>query len=81
MQPNGRRLTSAPVILIAGPTASGKSALALELAVAYAGTVINADSLQIYRDLQILSARPDAAALNRRTHSIIAARRRLRRWS
>jgi len=53
---------SFPVILVAGPTASGKSALALHLATAYSGTVINADSMQVYRDLRILTARPDAAA-------------------
>ncbi|MBB4284570.1 tRNA (adenosine(37)-N6)-dimethylallyltransferase MiaA [Roseospira goensis] len=47
-----------PLILLAGPTASGKSALALALAEAFDGTVINADSLQVYRDLRILSARP-----------------------
>ena len=51
-----------PVIIIAGPTASGKSALALELAASLGGTVINADSQQIYRDLPILTAQPDAAA-------------------
>ncbi len=44
--------------LIAGPTASGKSALAIELAEAVGGTVINADASQVYRDLRILSARP-----------------------
>ena len=47
-----------PPILIAGPTASGKSALALELAERLDGTVINADSMQVYRDLRILTARP-----------------------
>jgi tRNA dimethylallyltransferase len=52
-----------PVIVIAGPTASGKSALALELAAALRGTIINADSLQSYRDLHILSARPEEAAI------------------
>lgn len=57
-----------PVILIAGPTASGKSALALELAAALQGTIINADSLQIYQDLRILTARPDEAALARVPH-------------
>jgi tRNA A37 N6-isopentenylltransferase MiaA len=46
------------VIIIAGPTASGKSALALALAEHYRGTVINADALQVYRDLKILTARP-----------------------
>lgn len=44
--------------LIAGPTASGKSALAIELAERIGGTVINADASQVYRDLCILSARP-----------------------
>ena len=45
-------------VLIAGPTASGKSALALELALATGGVVINADSMQVYRDLRIITARP-----------------------
>ncbi len=45
-------------ILIAGPTASGKSALTLELAEALGGTVINANSMQVYRDLRIITARP-----------------------
>ena len=38
-------------LLIAGPTASGKSAVALELAETFSGTVINADAMQVYRDL------------------------------
>ncbi len=45
-------------VLIAGPTASGKSALALELAQRAGGVVINADSMQVYRDLRIITARP-----------------------
>lgn len=45
-------------ILIAGPTASGKSALAVALAERLGGTIINADSMQVYGDLRILSARP-----------------------
>ncbi len=45
-------------VLIAGPTASGKSALALKLAERLGGTVINADSMQVYRDLRIITARP-----------------------
>src|SRR5438105_635617 len=59
-----------PVVIIAGPTASGKSALALDLAAALDGTIINADSQQIYRDLTILSARPDAAAMSRVPHRL-----------
>ncbi len=45
-------------ILIAGPTASGKSALALALAEQFGGTIVNADSMQVYRDLRIITARP-----------------------
>ena len=47
-------------ILIAGPTASGKSALALALAEKLGGTIVNADSMQVYRDLRIITARPTA---------------------
>ena len=46
------------VVLIAGPTASGKSALAARLATMVGGETINADSMQVYRDLRILTARP-----------------------
>ncbi len=45
-------------VLIAGPTASGKSALALELARATGGVIINTDSMQVYRDLRVITARP-----------------------
>ena len=47
-------------VLIAGPTASGKSALALDVAVRLGGAVINADSMQVYSGLHVLTARPDA---------------------
>jgi tRNA dimethylallyltransferase len=47
-------------VLIAGPTASGKSALAIRLAQVLGGSVVNADSMQVYRDLSILTARPTA---------------------
>ncbi|MGH6794272.1 MAG: tRNA (adenosine(37)-N6)-dimethylallyltransferase MiaA [Methylocella sp.] len=52
-------MTRVSAILVAGPTASGKSALALRLARAIGGAVINADSMQVYRDLRVLTARPD----------------------
>ena len=45
-------------VLIAGPTASGKSALALALAETHDGVIVNADSMQVYRDLRVLTARP-----------------------
>ena len=51
-------MTKVSAILIAGPTASGKSALALRLARAFGGVVINADSMQVYRDLRVVTARP-----------------------
>ncbi|MBB6223511.1 tRNA dimethylallyltransferase [Rhizobium leguminosarum] len=51
-------LSTVNAILITGPTASGKSALALELARRHAGVVINADSMQVYDTLRVLTARP-----------------------
>ncbi|MET4386581.1 tRNA dimethylallyltransferase [Bradyrhizobium sp. F1.4.3] len=57
-------------VLIAGPTASGKSALALELALATGGVVINADSMQVYRDLRIITARPTGAEEARVPHRL-----------
>lgn len=45
-------------LIVAGPTASGKSALALELAERFRGTIINADAMQVYRELRVLTARP-----------------------
>jgi tRNA dimethylallyltransferase len=52
--------TPKSALLIAGPTASGKSALALRLARERGGVIINADSMQVYRELRLLSARPSA---------------------
>src|ERR1700729_984079 len=57
-------------VLIAGPTASGKSALALELAAATGGVIINADSMQVYRDLLIITARPAPAEEARVPHRL-----------
>jgi tRNA dimethylallyltransferase len=56
MQANS--LSPGKAVLIAGPTASGKSALALALAQKTGGVIINTDSMQVYRDLRILTARP-----------------------
>ena len=63
-----------PLALIAGPTASGKSALALALAERADGVVINADSAQVYRDLRIVSARPGAAEEARAPHRLYGNR-------
>ncbi len=63
-----------PLALIAGPTASGKSALALRLAEARDGTGINADSAQVYRDLRVISARPSAEDEARVPHRLYGYR-------
>lgn len=57
-------------VLIAGPTASGKSALALAIARATGGAVVNADSMQVYDGLEILTARPSAADLAAAPHRL-----------
>jgi tRNA dimethylallyltransferase len=57
-------------ILIAGPTASGKSALALALAEKLGGTIVNADSMQVYRDLRIITARPTSEEEARLPHRL-----------
>ena len=56
------------IILIFGPTASGKSALALKLAQKYKGVIFNADSMQIYQELPILSSQPNISEQNIATH-------------
>jgi tRNA dimethylallyltransferase len=61
-------------VLIAGPTASGKSALALALAEKCGGTVINTDSMQVYRDLRIITARPTADEEARVPHRLYGHR-------
>ena len=49
---------STGAVLIAGPTASGKSALGIRLADRLGGIVVNTDSMQVYRDLRVITARP-----------------------
>jgi tRNA dimethylallyltransferase len=63
-----------PALIVAGPTASGKSALALSLAEAVGGTIINADSMQVYRDLRVLTARPSPADEARVPHLLYGVR-------
>ena len=60
----------APVVIIAGPTASGKTELALKVAEMLNGEIINADSMQVYAELCIVTARPDAAELARAPHHL-----------
>ena len=60
--------------VVAGPTCSGKSALALDLAERAGGVVINADSMQVYRELRVLTARPGAADEARAPHELYGVR-------
>lgn len=69
------------VWLIAGPTASGKSALALGLAERLGGEIINADSMQLYRDLRILTARPSAEDEARVPHHLYGVADAAEGWS
>jgi tRNA dimethylallyltransferase len=54
-------LTAPPVVAVVGPTATGKTALAVELALRFGGEVVNADSMQLYRGMDVGTAKPDAA--------------------
>ncbi|MBI3438309.1 MAG: (d)CMP kinase, partial [Proteobacteria bacterium] len=57
-------------LLIMGPTASGKSALALALAERIGGEIVNADSMQVYRDFRVLTARPTVEEESRAPHHL-----------
>ena len=61
------------VLVIAGPTASGKSSLALAVAERFGGVVINADAMQVYRNVEVLTAQPTAAARARVPHRLYGA--------
>jgi tRNA dimethylallyltransferase len=63
-----------PALLVVGPTASGKSALALAIAERIGGTVINADSMQVYRELRVLTARPTEQEEARVPHRLYGVR-------
>ena len=63
-----------PALFVVGPTASGKSALALEIAERLGGAIINADSMQLYQELHIITARPSAADEARAPHLLYGLR-------
>lgn len=62
-----------PIVVIAGPTASGKSRLALALAEHFGGTIINADSMQVYRELRVITSRPSLEDEARVPHRLFGA--------
>ena len=62
------------IILISGPTASGKSKLALKIAKKINGEIINADSMQIYKELKVLTARPSKIDLKKIEHHLYGFR-------
>jgi tRNA dimethylallyltransferase len=66
--------TGNPVLIVAGPTCSGKSTLAMILAEHHHGQIINADSMQIYAELRILTARPSAEDEARIPHALYGIR-------
>src|ERR1700761_2386825 len=61
-------------LIVAGPTASGKSALALAIAERIGGTIINTDSMQVYRELRVLTARPTPEDEARVPHRLYGVR-------
>jgi len=67
-------VTVPPALIVAGPTASGKSALAMALAERLHGTVVNADSMQVYRELRVLTARPTPEEEARVPHRLYGVR-------
>ena len=64
------------IILIFGPTASGKSRLAIDIAKKYKGEIINADSMQVYKEIKILSARPEKSKIKHHFYGFISAKER-----
>ena len=74
-------MLSPEYILIAGPTASGKSAYAINLARQYNGVIINTDSMQVYQQLQIVTARPDEQELLQCPHLLYGHRDGRERYS
>ena len=65
---------SKKIILLFGPTASGKSKLALDIAEEFNGEIINADSMQVYKEIKILSARPDKSKIKHHFYGFISVK-------
>ena len=66
---------SKKIILLFGPTASGKSRLALDSAREYNGEIVNADSMQVYKEVKILSARPNDKSINHHLYGFLSVKK------
>ena len=62
------------IILIFGPTASGKSKLAIDIAKEFKGEIVNADSMQVYKEIKILSARPNDKSIKHHLYGFVSVR-------
>ena len=80
-QTSGAPTLDRRITLVAGPTASGKSALALRLAEATGAEIVNADALQLYSDLRVLSARPSDEEMARAPHHLFGVADAADGWS
>ena len=63
------------IVLLFGPTASGKSRLAIDIAKKYNGEILNADSMQVYKEIKILSARPDKSKIRHHFYGFMSAKK------
>ena len=63
------------IILLFGPTASGKSKLAIDIAKKIKGEIINADSMQVYKEVKILSARPDEKSVKHHLYGFVQSKK------
>lgn len=79
--PRARILPLPSITLLAGPTASGKSRLAMEMAARTGAVIVNADSQQLYADLRVLSARPSAADEAQAEHRLYGVADAAEAWS
>ena len=75
------KTSTKPVVLIAGPTASGKSSMAMDVAEEFDGQIINADSMQVYKELRIVTARPSEADEARLPHKMYGMISVAQSWS
>ena len=62
------------IILLFGPTASGKSRLSIDIAKKFNGEIINADSMQVYKEIKVLSARPNDKSIKHHLYGLVSVK-------